>query len=102
MQLLLIQTPSNYEIIYKRIANDVTVPVYYADGRIASLSNKDTRYEQNKYWESSYKELKNKIDKADIVSFDIFDTLIMRKVFSPEDVVQTVRRKGKSGIKIRL
>ncbi len=92
--------PSNYEIIYKRIANDVTVPVYYADGRIASLSNKDTRYEQNKYWESSYKELKNKIDKADIVSFDIFDTLIMRKIFSPEDVFRLLGEKVRAELKL--
>ncbi len=29
--------PSNYEIIYKRIAKNITVPVYYADGRKISL-----------------------------------------------------------------
>lgn len=92
--------PSNYEIIYKRIANDVTVPVYYADGRIAVLSDKDTRYEKNKYWESSYQELKDKIDKADIVSFDIFDTLIMRKVFSPEDVFRLLGEKVRAELKL--
>ena len=92
--------PSNYEIIYKRIANDVTVPVYYADGRIAVLSDKDTRYEQNEYWESSYQELKDKIDKADIVSFDIFDTLIMRKVFSPEDVFRLLGEKVRAELKL--
>lgn len=92
--------PSNYEIIYKRIANDVTVPVYYADGRIAVLSDKDTRYEQNEYWESSYQELKDKIDKADIVSFDIFDTLIMRKIFSPEDVFRLLGEKVRAELKL--
>lgn len=92
--------PSNYEIIYKRIANDVTVLVYYADGRIAVLSDKDTRYEKNKYWESSYQELKDKIDKADIVSFDIFDTLIMRKVFSPEDVFRLLGEKVRAELKL--
>lgn len=92
--------PSNYEIIYKRIANDVTVPVYYADGRIAVLSDKDTRYEKNEYWESSYQELKDKIDKADIVSFDIFDTLIMRKVFSPEDVFRLLGEKVRAELKL--
>lgn len=92
--------PSNYEIIYKRIANDVTVPVYYADGRIAALSDKDTRYEQNEYWKSSYQELKDKIDKADIVSFDIFDTLIMRKVFSPEDVFRLLGEKVRAELKL--
>ena len=39
--------PSNYEIIYKRIANDVTVPVYYADGRLACLPDNEI-YEQIK------------------------------------------------------
>lgn len=92
--------PSNYEIIYKRIAKDVTVPVYYADGRIAVLSDKDTRYEQNEYWKSSYQELKDKIDKADIVSFDIFDTLIMRKVFSPEDVFRLLGEKVRAELKL--
>lgn len=92
--------PSNYEIIYKRIAKDVTVPVYYADGRIAALSDKDTRYEQNEYWKSSYQELKDKIDKADIVSFDIFDTLIMRKVFSPEDVFRLLGEEVRAELKL--
>ena len=73
--------PSNYEIIFRRISGEVTIPVYYADGRLACLSDKDKSYEQNEYWKSSYEELKDKIDQADIVSFDIFDTLIMRKIF---------------------
>lgn len=85
--------PSNYEIIFKRISGKVTIPVYYADGRLACLSDKDKSYEQNEYWKSSYEELKDKIDQADIVSFDIFDTLIMRKIFSPEDVFRLLGEK---------
>lgn len=85
--------PSNYAIIYKRISKDVSVPVYYADGRLACLSDSDTSYQQNEYWKRSYEELKNKIDKVDVVSFDIFDTLIMRKIFSPEDVFRLVGEK---------
>lgn len=92
--------PSNYEIIYKRIANDVTVQVYYADGRLACLSDEDTSYERNGYWESSYKELKDKIDRADVVSFDIFDTLIMRKVFSSEDVFRLLGEKVRAELKL--
>lgn len=92
--------PSNYEIIYKRIAKDVIVPVYYADGRLACLSDKDTIYEQNEYWQSSYQELKDKIDKVEIVSFDIFDTLIMRKIFSPEDVFRLLEEKVRVELKL--
>ena len=39
--------PSNYEIIYKRIANVVTIPVYYADGRLAQIAEKTVDYETN-------------------------------------------------------
>lgn len=92
--------PSNYEIIYKRIANDVTVPVYYADGRLAGLFDNDTSYQQNEYWKSSYEELKEKIDGADIVSFDIFDTLIMRRIFSPEDVFRLLGEKAGTQFKL--
>lgn len=92
--------PSNYEIIYKRIAKNITVPVYYADGRLACLSDEDTSYERNGYWKSSYKELKDKIDRADAVSFDIFDTLIMRKIFSPEDVFRLLGEKVRAELKL--
>ena len=89
--------PSNYEIIYKRIAKNITVPVYYADGRLACLSDEDTSYERNGYWKSSYKELKDKIDRADAVSFDI---LIMRKIFSPEDVFRLLGEKVRAELKL--
>ena len=92
--------PSNYEIIFKRISGKVTIPVYYADGRLACLSDKDKCYEQNEYCISSYEELKDKIDQADIVSFDIFDTLIMRKIFSPEDVFRLLGEKIKAELKL--
>lgn len=85
--------PSNYEIIYKRIANVVTIPVYYADGRLAQIAEKTVYYENNEYWNSSYGHLKKRIDAADVVSFDIFDTLIMRQIFSPEDVFRLLGEK---------
>lgn len=78
--------PSNYEIIFKRISNMVSIPVYYSDGRLALIDENDMAYQDNSYWSSSYNDLKRRIDNAKIVSFDIFDTLIMRKIFSPEDV----------------
>ena len=92
--------PSNYEIIYKRIARDVTIPIYYADGRLAHMSVKNADYENNPYWSSSFDELKSKVDSADIVSFDIFDTLIMRKIFSPEDVFRLLGEKVKAKLGI--
>lgn len=64
------------------------------------MSDEDTSYERNGYWKSSYKELKDKIDRADAVSFDIFDTLIMRKIFSPEDVFRLLGEKVRAELKL--
>ncbi len=88
--------PSNYEIIFKRISNMVSIPVYYSDGRLAHIDENDMAYQDNLYWSSFYNDLKRRIDNAKIVSFDIFDTLIMRKIFSPEDVFRLLgsRTKG--------
>lgn len=87
--------PSNYEIIFKRISNMVSIPVYYSDGRLARIDENDMAYQDNSYWSSSYNDLKKRIDNAQIVSFDIFDTLIMRKIFSPEDVFRLLGSRTK-------
>lgn len=87
--------PSNYEIIFKRISNMVSIPVYYSDGRLARIDENDMAYQDNLYWSSSYNDLKRRIDNAQIVSFDIFDTLIMRKIFSPEDVFRLLGSRTK-------
>ena len=87
--------PSNYEIIFKRISNVVSIPVYYSDGRLAHIDQNDMGYKDNPYWNSSYNDLKRRIDNAQIVSFDIFDTLIMRKIFSPEDVFRLLGKRAK-------
>lgn len=92
--------PSNYKIIYKRIANYVNIPVYYADGSLADIKKVNADYKHNQYWDSSYEQLKDKIDDADIISFDIFDTLIMRKIFSPEDVFKLLEERVISQLKI--
>lgn len=42
----------------------------------------------------SYEELLEEIEKHDIVSFDIFDTLLMRRVMLPEDVFDLVQRNN--------
>lgn len=87
--------PSNYEIIFKRISNMVSIPVYYSDERLARIDENDMAYQDNSYWSSSYNDLKRRVDNAQIVSFDIFDTLIMRKIFSPEDVFRLLGSRTK-------
>lgn len=94
--------PSNYELIFRRISERVGTPVYYSDGRLAHSDKVDMSYQNNTYWDSTYDDLKEKIDNSQIVSFDIFDTLIMRKIFSPEDVFRLLEYKVMEELNINI
>ncbi len=84
--------PTNYQIIYRRIL-DVKVPVYYANGNKAELL--ESGDPSNPYWNSTLDMLKNAIELHDVVSFDLFDTLCMRKVLSPSDVFRILDKRAK-------
>lgn len=86
--LVIINTSATYwGTIYKRI-KDWKVPIYYLNGEMA-VEEKDEE-SADSYWGRSYHELKEMIGKQDIISFDIFDTLVMRKVMLPMDVFRLV------------
>ena len=86
--LLIINTASSYwSAIYKRIQN-WNIPIYFRDGKKAML--KGGADADDPYWNTSMDELREHIENAEIVSFDIFDTLIMRKCMSPTDVYSMV------------
>lgn len=87
-------------IIYERIAkfclcnsillygiNGKNLFDYYGTGQIAP---KDLEY-----FHMSEKELKDQIDRHEIISFDIFDTLIMRRTLNPMDVFEIVEARAK-------
>ena len=81
--LVIINTVESYwKTIFARI-QDIQLPVYYRYGRRASLEYNHN--EKLNYWEVSYDELARKTKEYDIVSFDIFDTLFMRKTYLPKD-----------------
>lgn len=48
------------------------------------------------YWNYTEEDLKEEIKKHDVISFDVFDTLIMRRVLEPEDVFVLVEDWGRS------
>lgn len=84
--LIIINTAEAYwETIYNRISH-LKTPVYFRNGQRAIVKDKDCNYKKLKYWKSSYAELKALANNYDVISFDIFDTLIMRKLLSPSDV----------------
>jgi len=80
---------SCWEIIYGRIeklSKEHGVEVYYPNGEIASNKEPDYDTEKNDKWDISFDSIIKKIDEHDVISFDIFDTLICRKVLYTETV----------------
>lgn len=91
--VIIINAPQSYwEIIYKRIQTS-RIPVYYCNGIQAELSTKQTLYTNHDYWNKSASNLYENAEKYEFISFDLFDTLIMRKVYMPQDVWNIVERK---------
>lgn len=80
--------PSVHGIIYKRIQNwaeknHITVLDIYGN----RISEKIWDMEiDSSYFFSSYDYLLREIDKYDVISFDIFNTLLLRYTYEPQDV----------------
>ncbi|WP_455577160.1 hypothetical protein [Anaerosinus sp.] len=92
------------KIIYKRINN------LQSDGiEICNLiemdfeiDNNQKEFQHNLYWKKSEDELKQLILDHDIISFDIFDTLIMRKVLRPYNIFDIVEKELKDKLHINI
>ncbi len=93
--------PTNYDTIYKRIEK-VAIPVYYANGQKAQRKEQDMAYAQNLYWKCSLDGLQRMIESYDIVSFDLFDTLVMRKLLDARDVFRIVEKKIKEQLGLEI
>ncbi len=82
--LVVINTSASYwGTIYQRIKG-WDIPIYFLNGELAEEHPDESA--DDLYWDKSYAQLKELIEKYDIISFDIFDTLIMRKVMLPMDI----------------
>ena len=91
--LIIINTAETYwRIIYKRIC-ELCIPIYYLNGENAAEQAVDSSYRDNPYWQQSMERLQEKISHYDVVSFDIYDTLIMRRVYMPQDVFKLVEKR---------
>ena len=95
---IIIVSASYWDVIYKRIEfiqEEFKIPIYYPNGDRAKIE-KISNVSNNSYWNVTYKDLLSCIKENDIISFDIFDTIIMRKVLSEEDIFFLVDLKLKN------
>lgn len=90
--LLIINTTETYwNVIYNRI-KDWDIPIYFRNGQLAK-DKLISEFTDMEYWDKSYSDLEQAIMSYDVVSFDIFDTLVMRKVLFPIDVLSLTELK---------
>lgn len=89
--IIIAATPLSTTIIYNRIKHAVPDMVLLYDVH-GHRMNGENFYENNPYWQKSYAELLAEIDQHEVISFDIFDTLLMRRVLEPRDVFHLVER----------
>jgi len=83
-------------LIYRRISalEAQNVQIFRIDG--SKLSGNTRRWcgEGLPYWRLTKEELKRRIDCVDYVSFDIFDTLLGRRLLHPWDLYKEVERQA--------
>lgn len=91
--LIVINTSTFYwNIIYERV-KDIGVPVYFANGELAKKIDNRSKILSEDEKNLTIEEVEGYIDKADVVSFDLYDTLIMRTVCNPNDVFKIMEIK---------
>jgi FMN phosphatase YigB (HAD superfamily) len=89
--IIIAATSLSTTIIYNRIKYAVpdTVLLYDVHGH---RINGENFYENDPYWQKSYDGLLAEIDCHEVISFDVFDTLLMRRVLEPRDIFLLVER----------
>ena len=104
--LIIASLPQNYYEIYHRIVDKCIaydMKIYGADGRnlLSYYGITFNSRENINFFRKSEEELLDKLIGYEAVSFDLFDTLIMRKSLEPADVFDIVAMKiEKKGIRI--
>lgn len=89
--IIIVSNLSSADLIFKRIEPYIVqndVQVYFTNGQ--QPEKDDNNISLDSYWDHSEEELLYQIRQHDIISFDIFDTLVIRKKVFPESVFEEV------------
>ncbi len=91
--LVIINTAESYwNVIWNRISG-ISIPVYFKNGVLAKKEEKEIFFQNLPYWNGSYEKLQKEVLECDIVSFDIFDTLLMRTAMDPIDMFHFIEKQ---------
>lgn len=105
-QIIVAARVINYQVITERIAdfcgeNGILLRGLNGRNLLQWYGTKSLKYGSmdRKYFNLDSEKLRTEIDSHDVISFDVFDTLMMRKVLHPADIFYIVGQKaGKTGI----
>ncbi|ADQ06814.1 Haloacid dehalogenase domain protein hydrolase [Caldicellulosiruptor hydrothermalis 108] len=93
--IIIVANMSVSELIYRRISflkKDYGIEIKYINGT-TPVDFGDEIISNDPYWLNDINKLKSEIEKHDVISFDVFDTLLMRKVLNPSDIFDLVERE---------
>lgn len=91
--VIIVCTISSVDTVYQRIQKWTTennIPVYDLSGRKLIARNRSEKAKRLICDISKYRKM---IEKAEVISFDIFDTLIMRSTLYPQDIYDVMENK---------
>lgn len=94
-RIVIIARESVVPVIYERIAHlqkQYGIAVYDFKGELLGQKRQEYKKHDLPYWKATEEELRKAIAVHDCISFDIFDTLLMRRVLEPKDVFHMVER----------
>lgn len=97
--IVIASKPAFWEAIRQRIsdlASQRNIRIFYANGREAEPAAQDGD-PANPYWAESLDRLKEKCAGPDLISFDVFDTLLMRRLADKTDLFKIMARNLPAG-----
>lgn len=94
--IIIAATVSSTNIIYSRIKEIVPPRIKVLDLYGEVLNGKEL-YKENIYWRKNSNCLYLEVEPYEVISFDVFDTIIMRRVLKPEDIFTIVESKCDEG-----
>lgn len=94
--IVIIARPSVVPVIFERIRDlesSCHIPIYSIEGK-RLIEEEGSHFSSDiPYWSCCSDELKHKIASAEVISFDIFDTLLVRDVLRPVDLFFFLERR---------
>ena len=96
-KIVVIARPAVHAIIYKRIKSwceENQIRVYDVRGNSFAEKFKAEKYD-SPYFDRCLEALEREIDAHEIISFDIFDTLLMRRLYEPKDLFSLIEPEVK-------